>query len=99
MLLEELTMLAKAKQSQLRSQAHGLKPVVLLGQHGYTPAVAAEIDRALNDHELIKVKIPGDERDHRRLLTNIICQELNAELVQSIGKIIVLYRKRPQNTN
>lgn len=90
-------MLTKAKKTQLRSQGHNLKPVVLLGQHGYTPAVSKEIDQALNDHELIKVKIPGDERDHRKLLTTIICQELHAELVQSIGKVIVLYRKRPES--
>ena len=90
-------MLAKAQKLKLRSQAHNLRPVVLLGQHGYTPAVAKEIEQALDDHELIKIKIPGDERDHRKLLTTIICQELKAELVQSIGKVIVLYRKRPES--
>ncbi|MFN7096349.1 MAG: ribosome assembly RNA-binding protein YhbY [Gammaproteobacteria bacterium] len=89
-------MITKAQQTQLRSKAHSLSPVVLLGQHGYTPAVAAEIDRALHDHELIKVKIPGDERDHRQLITHLICQELHAELVQAIGKVIVLYRKRAE---
>jgi RNA-binding protein len=88
-------MLKKDQKIRLRAQAHALKPVVLLGQHGYTPAVQAEIDHALEDHELIKVKIPGDDRTFRTEIITQICQELHAELVQTIGKVAVLYRKRP----
>lgn len=88
-------MLDHAKKLKLRRQAHVLNPVVLLGQHGYTPAVHTEIDRALHDHELIKIKIPIEDREHRSAVMQQICQELRAELIQSIGKTLVIYRKRP----
>lgn len=87
------------KKSEMRAKAHTLKPVVLLGQHGYTPAVSAEIDHALNDHELIKVKLGGEDRSERNAIIATICQELDAELIQTIGKIVVLYRKNPEKTN
>lgn len=89
-------MISQQKKLQLRGKAHALKPVVLLGQHGYTPAVAAEIDHALTDHELIKIKIPSEDREFRAETTKAICTELHAELIQAIGKTVVLYRKRPE---
>lgn len=91
-------MLSPSQKSDFRGKAHALKPVVLLGQHGYTPAVAAEINRALHDHELIKIKIASEEREDRKAITTLICKELNAELVQSIGKTVVLYRKKPKES-
>ncbi len=90
-------MLKKERIIQLRAQAHALKPVVLLGQHGYTPAVQAEINQALDTHELIKVKIPGDDRDYRAETIQQICADLSAERIQSIGKVVVLYRKRAES--
>jgi RNA-binding protein len=89
-------MISQQKKLQLRGQAHALKPVVLLGQHGYTPAVAAEINQALTDHELIKIKLPSDDRQWRIETAQAICTELQAELIQTIGKTVVLYRKRPE---
>jgi len=83
---------SKHKQ-QLKAQAHSLKPVVLLGNQGLTEAVNAEIDRALLDHELIKVRIGGEDRDERKQLATEITKIHQAELIQAIGKIIVLYRK------
>lgn len=78
----------------LKAQAHHLKPVILLGAKGLTEAVVAETNSALNAHELIKVKISGAEREDRIAMTNSLCQQLEAELVQMIGTIAILYRKK-----
>lgn len=82
----------KHKQA-LKAKAHHLKPVVLLGDKGLTEAVTKEINRALNDHELIKIKINGQDREARKQAIHEICTELEAELVQIIGNTGVLYRK------
>ena len=79
---------------QLKSQAHGLKPVVMIGQAGLTEAVLAEIELALDCHELIKIKIRA-EREERKLISEKICQDTEAELIQTIGQIIVIYRLNP----
>lgn len=79
---------------QLKSQAHSLKPVVMIGQAGLTTAVMAEINIALDHHELIKVKIRA-EREERKLISEKICQETQAELIQTIGQILVIYRLNP----
>lgn len=83
-----------ANKKKLRSQAHALKPVVMIGQSGLTAAVLAEIEQALNVHELIKVKIRA-ERDDRKLITEKIRADTGAELIQSIGQIAVIYRLNP----
>lgn len=77
----------------LRGVAHPLKPVVLLGNNGLTEAVVAEIDYALNHHELIKVKIPTDDRDTKGLIVDAICRETQAIKVQVIGKTLIIYRQ------
>lgn len=79
---------------QLKSEAHSLKPVVIIGQFGLTEAVLAEIELALNHHELIKVKIRA-ERDERKLISEKICTQTGAEFIQGIGQIIVIYRLNP----
>lgn len=66
----------------------------MIGQAGLTTGVLAEIELALNSHELIKVKIRA-ERDERKVLSEKICNETMAELIQSIGQIIVIYRLNP----
>ena len=71
--------LTPAERSELRSQAHGLKPVVLIGDAGLTPAVMKEIDAGLNVHGLIKVRVFGDDRDARLGMYETICAELGAE--------------------
>ena len=89
----------KANQMRhLRSLAHNLKPVVLLGQHGLTEAVMIEIELALAHHELIKVRVPGMERDDKRGMIDAICAQTGAELVQAIGHMAVLFRKRAQDS-
>ena len=77
----------------LKSLAHALKPVVLMGANGLTEAVIAEIDYALNHHELIKIKIPTDDRENKALIAEAICRETNATKIQVIGKTLIIYRQ------
>ena len=77
----------------LKAQAHHLKPVVLLGAKGLTPAVIEETNVALVAHELIKVKINGAEKTDRQTMAAELWQALEAELVQLIGNTAVIYRK------
>jgi RNA-binding protein len=79
---------------KLRAQAHTLKPVILIGQSGFTAAVLAEIELALNTHELIKVRIRA-ERENRKQISEKICTDTGATLIQCIGQISVLYRLSP----
>ena len=88
--------LTKEKQRTLKAQAHSLKPVVLLGQKGLTPAVITEINAALDAHELIKVKVAAEEREDRQKMTQEIIEKTQADLVGSIGHIAILYRKNPK---
>jgi RNA-binding protein len=83
------------EKKQLRANAHALKPVVMIGQSGLTDAVLAEVELALNSHELIKVKIRA-ERDERKLISEKMCMATGAELIQAIGQIVVLYRLNPK---
>ncbi len=86
------------KQRQyLKGLAHNLDPVVMIGDKGVTPAVIKEIDLNLTAHELIKVRIFGDEREARLAAINEICEQTAAELVQHIGKLLVLYRISEKN--
>jgi RNA-binding protein len=93
----KLLMNLNKKQIQhLKGVAHSLKPIVLLGNNGLTEAVVAEIDYALSHHELIKVKIPTDDRENKALIVEAICRETNATNVQVIGKTLVIYRASPE---
>lgn len=78
---------------QLKAQAHPLKPIVFIGDKGLTDAVINEVDQALTAHELIKVKIRGQEKKDRVALAEQLCPAVDAELVQHIGNILVLFRK------
>jgi len=85
----------KTKQ-KLKAQAHALKPIILIGNNGLTDAVNKEIDRALNDHELIKVRIATNDRELRREIFKQLCEANKAELVQTIGLIGVIYRQNKE---
>ena len=85
--------LNKKQIQYLKGLAHSLKPVVLLGGNGLTEAVVAEVDFALNHHELIKVKIPTDDRENKALIVEAICRETNATKIQVIGKTLIIYRQ------
>ena len=78
----------------LRGRAHPLKPVVQLGQAGLTDAVVAETARALHDHELIKVRVQGAEREARDAMLAQLAGRTGSELVTRIGHVAVLYRQR-----
>lgn len=80
---------------QLKTKAHDLKPVIMIGQAGLSEAVAKEIELALDTHELIKIKIRV-EREEKKLIQQKICTETHAELIQSIGQVVVIYRKKPE---
>lgn len=80
---------------KFRAQAHALKPVVMIGQAGLTAAVMAEIELALDSHELIKVRIRNDDREARKLIGAEICSKARAEPIQTIGQIYVIYRRNP----
>ncbi|WP_322046153.1 ribosome assembly RNA-binding protein YhbY [Paraburkholderia sp. J67] len=86
-----LTLTAELR-SELRSQAHALKPVVLIGSEGLTDAVIKEIKVHLGAHQLIKVRVFGDEREERLAIYEEICDRLNAAPVQHIGKLLVIYK-------
>lgn len=88
--------LDKEERLALRAQAHALNPVVLMGSAGLTEPVYAEIDRALNAHGLIKVRIPSDDRDERESIWAAVADRLAAARVQAIGKLVVLYRPVPE---
>ena len=81
------------KQKQyLKGLAHPLKPVVMLGNNGLTEGVLAEIEQALQHHELIKVKVAAEERETKALIVDAIVRETKASNVQVIGNMLVLYR-------
>ena len=78
---------------QLRAIGHKLKPVVTIAGKGLSESVIAEVDRALTDHELIKIKLAVGSRDARAAVAAEICDHSGAEIVQSIGNIIVVLRR------
>ena len=80
----------------LRASAHALDPVVLIGNHGLSPAVFDEIDRSLRRHELIKIRVASEDRDARERILRDICDTVQAEAVQSIGRMLVIYRAKPE---
>lgn len=84
--------LTSKQRSALRSAAHPLKPVVLIGDQGLTPAVLKEIDLALTSHELIKVKAGGQEREDRSAILTQICEQLDCAPVHHLGKTLIVYR-------
>lgn len=80
----------------LRARAHHLHPVVSVGAAGISDAVLAELEIALDLHELVKIRLAADDRHHRKKLIDTLCRRAHAELVQRIGHTAVLYRKRPE---
>ena len=90
--------LSPIERKQLKARAHALNPILHLGGKGLTEAVIAEIGRALAAHELIKVRAGGMERDEREAALAEICAKLEAQPVQHIGKVLVVYRERPEDS-
>lgn len=79
-----------------RAQAHHITFSILLGNAGLTDAVIKEVDRELSAHGLVKVKVPGDDREERARIYAELADKLEAARIQAIGKTLVLYRPIPE---
>ncbi len=78
---------------QLRAIGHKLKPIVTVAGNGLSDGVISEIDRALTDHELIKIKLAVGSREARTAVAEELCERSGAEIVQSIGSVILVLRR------
>lgn len=87
--------LTQEQKKQFKAIGHHLKPVVTVAEQGLSEGLMAELDRALNDHELIKIQLRLAERDDRAAILTELCQQSSALLVQTIGKTALIYRKNP----
>jgi len=89
--------LSNDRKKQYRAIGHNLKPVVTIADKGLTSGVIAELDRALDDHELIKVKLGINDREARKAAVQALSKKTRAEVIQEIGKVALFYReaKRP----
>lgn len=88
--------LSNKQKQYLKGLAHSLKPVVLLGANGLTEGVLAEIELALAHHELIKIKVPEEDRELRQQIYATVVEHTAAQQVQVIGKMQILYRPSEQ---
>ncbi|MGB0444685.1 MAG: ribosome assembly RNA-binding protein YhbY [Porticoccaceae bacterium] len=82
-----------ADKKYLRALGHQLKPVVTVAGNGLTENVVTEVDRALRDHELIKIKLAVGDRDTKKAIITDLCAQTEAQLIQSIGHMVLLFRK------
>ncbi len=80
----------------LRALAHRLSPVVQVGQRGLTDAVVQQIDGALTDHELIKVRIGGESPADRDAAAALLCERTGCAVAGAIGRVLILYRAHPE---
>jgi len=86
-----------AKQRRrLKTLAHNLKPVLIVGQNGLTEGVLDEFDITLETHELVKVRINAGDREERQAMAATLCERGAADLVQRIGHVAVFYRRHPE---
>lgn len=85
-----------AKRRELRAQAHHLDPVVSVSANGLSDSVMKEIELSLKVHELIKIRVYGDDREARTAMLETICTTLNCAAVQHIGKLLVVFRYNPE---
>lgn len=92
--MHSMEKLSTTEQQALRARAHGLSPVVMIGDNGLSDTVLKEIDRSLAAHELVKIRVFSGGREERTALLADICGRLDALPVQHIGKILVVFRRR-----
>ncbi len=91
------TDLTPRQRQALKARAHALEPVVTIGSAGLTPGVVRELDNALAAHELIKVRVGGDDREARASLLVAACEQTGASAVGTVGKVLILWRERPDD--
>jgi len=87
-----MTKLTNNQKKFLRSMGHTLKPVVMIGQHGLTESVLAELESTMEKHELLKIKVRAQDRDEKQQMIDQIVKVSRSRLVQVIGNIVVIYR-------
>lgn len=85
--------ISPSQRRYLRSLAHDLNPVILLGAKGASDAVSKELDLALSHHELVKIKLSGGDKDERASQLALLISGTRAECVQQIGHVAVLFRR------
>ena len=88
--------LSSDRKKQYRTLGHNLNPVVTIAGNGLSENVIVELNRALEDHELIKVKLVIADRDLRKQVVQDMCQQTRSEVVQEIGKVALIYREAKQ---
>jgi|SRR5688500_6524332 putative YhbY family RNA-binding protein len=89
--------LTPRQRATLKARAHALEPVVQIGSAGASDAAVAEVDRSLTAHGLIKVRLGGADRESRQQLTDTLCARTGAAAVQNVGRVLVLWRPRPDD--
>lgn len=90
--------LSQNQKKFLRGLAHGLNPIIIIGSQGVTDNLMAELERALTHHELLKVKMAAGEREERQAVIDYVVKQTKSQLVQSVGKMFVIYRARPKDS-
>ncbi|WP_227431091.1 YhbY family RNA-binding protein [Psychrobacter sp. I-STPA6b] len=87
--------LDNAELRRLKGIGHALKPIVMIGNNGITESLLQEVERALTDHELIKVKMPAGSKQERDALGNELAQATQSQLIHSIGRMALLLKSNP----
>lgn len=80
----------------MKAQAHHLRPLILMGNKGLTEHLVAATDEALVTHELIKIKLMGEQKTDRIAIAQELCTATHAEIIQIVGRIATIYRKNPE---
>ncbi len=88
--------LTNNQKKYLRGIAHGLNPMIMIGANGVTESLMAELESTLAHHEILKIKIASADRDERKEIIQHLVKESGALLVQTIGKICVIYRQNEE---
>jgi RNA-binding protein len=88
--------LTNNQKKYLRGIAHGLNPMIMIGANGVTESLMAELESTLTHHEILKIKIASADRDERKEIIEHLLKESGALLVQTIGKICVIYRQNDE---
>ena len=88
--------LSQTQKRRLRALGHKLRPVVIIGNAGFSDAVRQELEQALEHHELLKVRVNAADREERRRIIRALCERAQAQLIQHIGHVVLIYRCNPK---
>ena len=89
--------LTNNQKKHLRTLAHDLRPIVMVGQQGLSDAVLDELESTMSKHELLKIKVRADDREEKKKIVNKILEFSQAALVQVIGGVLIIYRPFDEN--